>query len=300
MQMSHHSLFVFTEGFKDRYLYDCLIQPVCKKHQITCSLVTADEIPDSGGGKLAVLEFFAYAKRHRLLAGQFKGKKTICVFLLDKDLDDVRRTQRRSPHVIYTPAYELENLLFLNGNLSAAVAAAASLDASAFGNTFSNSTNWCSRAARAWQKWVILCAFSRLRAKNAGNFYGRPRSQINATPYASTNQAAFQNEVLRFRDDWEQGEASFYKAFSSIEKRVEKACDSGDADCFFKGKWYCHFIHDDVRRLARGRRWNDFHFFDRVLACLAMTIDSRRGWARSLLASIDALLAELDDGITAN
>jgi|ERR1051326_2114362 hypothetical protein len=290
MQMSRHSLFVFTEGFKDRYLYDCLVQRVCKKHGITCSLRTAEEIPGGGGGKTAVLEFFTYARRNSLLDADFKGKRTICAFLLDKDLDDVRRTQRKSPHVIYTPTYELENLLFLNSNLSAAAAAAASLDPSTFGNTFANPITWCKRAAGNWQKWVTLCAFSHLRAENAGNFYGRPRSQINSTAYSPTNDAAFQYEVLRFKDDWSDGDSSFYRAFSSIERRVERAYNQGDADRFFKGKWYCYFAREDVQRLARGRRWIDAHFGERLLCCLVMTIDPARGWPRWFLGRIDALI----------
>jgi len=288
--MSRDVVFAFTEGYSDRYAYSRIVGDVCRQHGISATTINADEIPDSGGGKVALLTFFDYAKRHDLLAGRFKGKLTVSLFFLDKDLDNVRRTQRRSPHINYTSTYELENLLFLNADLPNAVAAAAMIDPSSFGDEFTDQCAWCARAAAVWQHWVTLCAFSVLKAQNARGFYRRLTSRINASPYVATNHAGFVNELRMFEEDWDDSNIPFDRAFVSVEAQVQRAYDEGRADEFFKGTWYANFAYEDVRRLAGRRRWNSHGFHDRVICCLAMTLKHDCQWGQALRQHIDELL----------
>lgn len=294
--MSRDAVFAFTEGYTDRFPYSQVIDEVCIKRGVSSTIVNAEEIPDSGGGKPALLAFFDYAKRHDLLANQFKGKFTISVFLLDKDLDDVTRRRRRSPHTIYTPTYELENLLFLHGDLNNAAAAAACLGTATFKDEFLDRDAWCAKAALCWQKWVTLCAFSALKASNARAFYRRPHSQINRSAYAAPTEATFRNEVVSFEKDWAGDRVSFDAAFDSIVKLVDRAYREGHADHFFKGTWYCHFVYEDVCRLAGDKRWNRNGFQERLLSCLAMAIQRDCTWTRELCARLDEIIAAILGG----
>jgi hypothetical protein len=288
--MSRDAVWGFTEGYTDRYIYDNLAREICRRHDFSITIATADEIPDGGRGKVGLLEFFDYAKRNNLLAGSFKGKTTVCLFFLDKDLDDVRRRKRRSLHVLYTDTYEAENLLFLHGDLAKAAGAAAFLNCNVFGQRFSDQRRWCAQAARCWQEWVTLCVFSVLKAENPRGFYQRSQSQINPSAYETTNHVAFRNEVISLEGDWLDPNTSFDKAFGLVEKLVRRAYDDGEPDRFFRGKWYTHFLYADVQQLARNRQWNRNGFHDRVLSCLAMSFNTQCGWARRLSKQIEGLL----------
>jgi hypothetical protein len=96
--------------------------------------------------------------------------------------------------------------------------------------------------------------------------------------------------VLSFENDWINNKSPFDREFSGVERLVQRAYDEGQPDRFFKGIWYTHFIHEDVRRLARQRQWHSVGFHDRVICCLAMTIKGESPWARELCSRVDELM----------
>lgn len=102
LQMSRIDIFVFVEGWGDRYFYDKLCRLVSGKFSATFQVRTSQEIGVNTSGKSALLDFFAYLRSKKLLFHEFKGKKLAVVFFADKDIDDIQRIQKRSYHFIYT------------------------------------------------------------------------------------------------------------------------------------------------------------------------------------------------------
>src|ERR1019366_5882509 len=129
MQMSSRSLFVFVEGTKvDRYFYSRICGQVCSKKDVGYQAVAAAELDGSGGGKSRLLNFFKVLDGSGSLVSNFKGKKTTAIFFLDKDIDDILGRKVASPHVVYTPTYDVEALIFQQGELIGPAAAMASMD----------------------------------------------------------------------------------------------------------------------------------------------------------------------------
>jgi hypothetical protein len=288
--MSRHAVYAFTEGFTDRYGYSRIIGPTCDLHGLSYEIVTAEEIPNNAGGKPALLAFFDYARRTKFLCDEFKGKRTVLAFFLDKDVDDFRRTKKRSRHLFYTTTYHFENLLFLNADLAGAAAAAASVDKALLTQAMGNAKGWCSRAAAVWQEWVEICAFSALKAEHAGAYYRRPISQINPSPYAPTDRTLYQRELQTLANRWPRGRASFQKEMNAIRNTVRKAYDGDAADRLFKGNWYCAFARADVEGVMGRRRWRTAGFEERLLCCLLASIDYDAAWAQDYRKQLDPLL----------
>src|SRR5438445_2421225 len=143
MQISRTQLFVFIEGQdNDPYFYSKICESVCVPAGVSYEHRVARELPGGAGGKGALLIFFQYLRRKRLLLSDFKGKRTAAVFFLDKDIDDVLRTRVRSPHVVYTEYYDVENHLFAAADLAEAAAAAASFDKLAIAAALRNEAEW--------------------------------------------------------------------------------------------------------------------------------------------------------------
>lgn len=118
MQISLVPLFVFVEGYKDRYVYDQIAQCECQRSEVSFNVVTAEEIGIGGGGKEVLLKFFDYLAAESSLISNFKGKTTISIFFLDKDVDDILNTRRSSQHIVYTRTYEFENYFLFMGRLA--------------------------------------------------------------------------------------------------------------------------------------------------------------------------------------
>ena len=91
IQMSVDPVWAFTEGYTDSCLYERVAGEVFRRQGFSFTIATADEIPDGGGGKHALLDFFDYAKRNNLLSGTFK-EKTHRLRLFSR-----QRPRRRTP-----------------------------------------------------------------------------------------------------------------------------------------------------------------------------------------------------------
>ena len=122
MQLSTNNLFVFVEGWSDRYFYDTLAESRCTPVGLSHRVSTAQEISTRSVGKSGLLEFFEYLRRRGRLLSELQGKKTAIMFCFDKDVDDFRRVTKRSLHVFYTEHYDIENHLCIHGNILSAAA----------------------------------------------------------------------------------------------------------------------------------------------------------------------------------
>ena len=156
MQISGQGLYIFVEGDSDKFVYSRLADSECKGCRVDYLVVSGEDIRGGGGGKNVLLGFFDYLRRMRSLVDIFKGSTTVSIFFLDKDIDDLLRTKRRSAHVVYTQHYDIEAYYFIHGDLCTAAATSASLDIGSVRAMISDYSLWRRQAATCWKEWVKL------------------------------------------------------------------------------------------------------------------------------------------------
>ncbi|MFJ5545633.1 hypothetical protein [Micromonospora chalcea] len=114
----------------------------------------------SAGGKAAALAVFdAYKKSGSLSLVNSGGRRSI-VFCMDRDVDDIAKSVRRSPHVIYTPMADAESCVYVYSDFARAIALATSLDESSARDFASRNADWADELAKIWREWIELCCLA--------------------------------------------------------------------------------------------------------------------------------------------
>jgi len=279
MQMSQAVVFAFVEGKQsDPYFYGQICAVVCNQRQIAYQICKANEIPPRAGGKKALLEFYDFLRKRKVLRTNLGGKDTVAVFFPDKDIDDIVRRCRRSRYVIYTQYYDVQNEIFLNGNLSQGCAAAASLDPARLVPLLSSSHSWCKKAAERWREWVVLCIIAALKGISQQCNYG-----VLSMVQSPVNGMIDASKLARRKADMERksgmAPTDFAEFYASVTKRVNRLYSSGHQDKVFKGKWYSILLDEDIKR-SMGRSEYDRHGFSaRVTSAVAATLRFTDIWA---------------------
>jgi hypothetical protein len=292
MQMSRNQVFIFVEGWSDRYLYDRLARSECSPRRIEYEVRIGNELPSATGGKEAVLRFFAYLRRNHYLFDDFLGKRTVVVFFVDKDIDDILRQTKRSAHLVYTEHYDFENYLFLYGDLIAAGAAAAGLDEGSVADGLKPHREWLRAVATAWKEWLTLCVIARRYRAACSVSYRRP-SPVNASPYSAVNATALRNYEAELQSACGLSSSTFVSLTQRTRRRILSAVNQGKADRLFKGKWYKYFLAADLRRIASGRQINSNGLEDRIVDVLKATIDLSGPWTNRYREALRAQIARL-------
>jgi len=134
MQLSSVPIIVFVEGKNfDKYFYGAICKLVfTEKYEIRLAeeipLINNQGVTKFAGGKQPLISWFEYLKRKSALIANFMDKKQVVVFFRDKDVDDLLGKLIISPHFIYTKYYNIENHIFVEGDLNKAAAVIASHD----------------------------------------------------------------------------------------------------------------------------------------------------------------------------
>lgn len=292
MQMSQWTLFVFVESPNiDRYFYSMIVNPVCKGEGITYQLVAAEELVGSDGGKQILLGFFDYLKSRTSLIDRFRGKTTLSVFFLDKDVDDYRRAKRRSAHIIYTETYEVENYLFMYGDLCQAVGASASLDIASVRAGISGYSEWRKHAASNWKDWVKFCLFSTIRNVVSPCNYGRHMSPINQGCYGALLTNEYDHKLATIQSQSGMPLDRFKRSFKRLSCQVDRLYETDRYDIVFKGRWYTPFLLEDMSRIAGSRPYNRRRIQERLLSCLASSLNFSDAWAEVFREPFQRLIA---------
>ena len=214
------------------------------------------------------------------------GQTTVLIFL-DKDIDDHLRTKKRSPHVTYTPYYDIENHLFRSGDLMNAVAVAASVDPTRLMDHATINQDWCLRAAVRWKQWVTFCVFVRKYGLAAANF--RVTSRINRPVNGPVDESCVEEHHASLRLLWPSGMGDYDEAFGSCEDYVERIFARGEHDRLFRGKWYATLLECDVKCAGLdGARHAGLA--KRVGAALMTTLDFEQDWAKPFRAAVNRVL----------
>lgn len=290
LQMSKTQLFFFTEGHEnDPYFYSKLCKAVCEPAGVSYEHRLAKEIPPGAGGKNALITFFKYARQRKMLAGDFKGKKTVLIFFLDKDIDDLLRIRLKSAHVAYTQYYDVENHLFGLADLAQAGAAAASFDVAVVAHALGNYNAWRRRVAATWKDWIKLCIFAQKRRIGGEYNYG-VTSRVNSPLTGPIDPAALGVRMAQLQAAAGLSPDQFKHAFKRVSKAVDDLYAHGNHDVVFKGKWYSTFLLEEIRTAAAGRPFKESGFQDRLLTALALTISFDAPWADHFRQAVEAVI----------
>jgi hypothetical protein len=279
-----------AEGKTDRYFYSKLLGHFCQSKGVSASVVIARELPDGAGGKQSLLAYHDYLRKKGSLCSTLAGKKTLVVFLADKDVDDLARRKRRSAHILYTQTYDYENYLFLHGNVVEAGAAAAGLDVMSVAALIPDHAAWVRRAAEEWKEWIKVCVFAIRRRITRGGTYGIKSSPINGAPYSGIDNRALAARQHLLRTESRLTPEGFRRAWRRVSKTVDELYALNRQDEVFKGKWYSWFLAEDLRRAAAGRDANLDSLERRIPHHVAMTLDYEQPWSAPVRASLEGLL----------
>jgi hypothetical protein len=281
MQMSSGRLWIFVEGRDDRFFYHKLVEHIQEATRVRCAfeVVSADQIPDLGEGKSALLKLFDYMRSDRYLTDVFKGKRTVSIFYLDKDADDVNRKRRRSKHLTYTRYYCMENYAFRHGSLADTAASQLGIVPGQVRAIIGPALHWRRSANERWREWIMVClAQQLLDLRHVRGF--RSPSPLNAETYGLFDATALQRYVQSIcvansltTDQWDTA----YRTASVLTDRAYARC----ADRFFNGKWYPGFLEFDLAR-SQGKQFNANGVGKRVIRPLIQSLNFGDRWARHL------------------
>lgn len=291
LQMSRTSVFVFVEGIKrDRYVYGHICAAVERETPFSHEMIFAGEI--GGGGKGALLEFHDFLERRNSLLSTFRGKTTAVLLYLDKDVDDLRQAARQSEHIVYTKHYDIENHIFLYGDLVEGAASAASVDAQTLVSRLSNARDWCFSAAKRWKSWVAVCLLS-CREQRGGGYASC--SKVNTPPNAEEDAQRLEEVLQELRTEFGWSQADFDARYGSALAEVDGYYRRGEQDVVFKGKWYTYLLSGDLREWA-GKRGCDSNGLETRLYCtIAQTLNFDEPWAEHFKAPLRRIVQRVAD-----
>jgi hypothetical protein len=236
-QISEDKFFAYVEGGLDRSFYDRILESLFQGRNIGFKVIAAKELPSQTGGKPSLLKYFKFLRREGKLHGEAFGKKFVCAFFADKDIDDLSRKMLRSPHIIYTPTYDLEGHLLSCGDLIRAVADASGITRDQAQILLGSQSNFLADFAAKWKEWTTLCIISQLNSVNSGSTYDRV-SAVNPNFIDSTDEVALTTFKLSLRAKLGLSESEFQTLFDKYERLVIREIELGRPLRYFKGKWF--------------------------------------------------------------
>jgi hypothetical protein len=293
LQVSRVHLHVFVEGRQlDPYLYGRLCEHACGG-PFSYKLTRADQIPGAlGGGKTVLLAWYDRLRRQKRLIDDFKGHRYGVVFFLDKDIDDITRRMRRSIHVIYTPTYDVEGLVYRHGDLLDAVAAACSLDRQAAATVIGSDESWRQKAMSIWKEWLLLCCLGHMLAIHGSANFGSS-SQVNPTLFAQSDRALITTKTKVMRQRCSPPIARFDRARKRMEARLDSLEQASELDILFKGKWLSIILEAELRHHFPTEINRVSNFRQQVVGNLAQSVDVTEQWTNHYVIPLRSILGSL-------
>lgn len=287
MQMSQSEIFIFIEGkSSDGFVHGQNCDRALAELNVQYELVRSDQLGTEGSGKTRLLSHFELLCGQGRLADEFKGKKTLSIFFMDKDLDDFRGNQINSKHVIYTRFYDVENHIFHEGNLQLAVSASCNFSPQQVRQEYPDTSEWRTRIAGYWRAWVRLCFTANLLKLEGEVNYGRP-SPVNTLPDAPPDADLVSQYEQRSHKTARRLHAGSCRDWSVMRAQVDALYEQGRQDEVFKGKWYAEI-------LAKCLLSSGYDIDKRALASVlvrqmaaTMTFDS--DWSREVQSRVKEL-----------
>lgn len=266
MQISTAQIFAFVEGGLDRPFVERLLRLFVPAP--TRVRVVAIKETDSGtGGKAALVDHFRRLRRKGHLLASAWGKPFVSLFFLDKDADDALRKLIVSPHVAYTPTYDLEGSLFSCGDVVEAVSGACHVTRQQAETLVGDVGDFLIQLSRNWSDWITLCLISQYKKKNFGCTFDRI-SMVNKDPILPPDPAELDAWKIKARSELALSDQSFNRLYSRFFALVHASILAGEPLRYFKGKWLKHALQRRVDTQPRIPDSNIGGMAERALAVL--------------------------------
>jgi hypothetical protein len=286
LQISRFTLFAFVEGKGiDPYFFGQVCRCACEPRGQRYQIQTATELPGLAEGKAKLIAFYRYIRIKGKLRSILNGKLSVLVFFLDKDVDDIKRTKCRSPHVIYTAHYDVENYIFRHGDFIRSISAAASIDPGELSQHAVLGHNWLENAAGRWREWTVLCLFSVLYTGGQVANYGNA-SKVNTPKNGPLDHSLYDQQLIEARNSSGLTQPKFDDAIERLAARVQEDLSKGTYDLVFKGKWYGTLLEMDLRSAFSGRGQMQ-NVGTKAKAALLATLDFNQHLLRPVVALLD-------------
>ncbi len=277
MQMSSTSLYCFVEGITDPFIYGEICASVCDEEGISYEVVPSDLLPKAGSGKSVMKPFLANLRKRKLLFSDFKGIKTASVFFFDKDVDDLRRRMLRSPHVIYTEYYNLENYIFRHGDLARSLASCTSIDYQTIVKSIGGENQFKKQIAEIYRNWVVLCLFSCKYVRRSTNFGSHSHVNKDAYGAVDSSELTAYKTALQIRCGLSQSE--FELRFAEVSKVVNELYATNNHDRYFNGKWYFHITEREISKIYSARSYEKNGLPSRLKTAMSYSLDINGRWS---------------------
>lgn len=266
MQISTAQVFAFVEGGLDRPFVERLLT-LFVPAPTRVRVVAIKETPGGTGGKPALVEHFRRLKRKGHLLASAWGKPFVSLFFLDKDADDALRTLIHSPHIAYTPTYDLEGSLFCCGDVLQAVSGACHLTRHQSETLLGDFHDVLETLSKNWADWITLCLISQYKKKNFGCTFDRV-SALNSDPNSPPDPNAVAQWKTKAQNELGLSEKSFERLYSRFHGLVAASILAGQPLRYFKGKWLKHALQQRLESQPKIPDSNINGMADRALAVL--------------------------------
>lgn len=293
MQVSSTAVFLLVEGpLTDPCFYAQLIESLPAPHHRWEIQLAQQFSAGGGGGKETLIELFLYARNNNALVSNIGGNRTVLVFLLDKDIDDISHSKKRSLHVIYTEHYDVDSYIFLNGNLLMGASTASSIIPSRLHTLLNDAPSWCRHAAVLWREWVAFCLLMKKENLRCEANYSVP-SRLQVRPAGPLNPTLLSTLVNNLAAQTRLSTADIMSKHCASLKRVNRYYTNGMHSRIFKGKWYAHILADDIDQIMAGQPYDKNGLENRLPCAVAATLDFSKPWADNLRNAIRRVIALL-------
>jgi hypothetical protein len=270
MQISKAQAFAFVEGGLDRPFVESLLRLFA--HSETKVRVTAiKEISSGTGGKPALLAHFRRLKRKDYLLATAWGKPFISLFFVDKDADDALGKLLRSPHVLYTPAYDLEGTLFACGDVTRALASACLITSEQSQKLIGEIDTFLRKISENWADWMTMCLISQYKKKNIGCTFDRV-SLVNPDPLHPADEVLLNQWRERLRVGLAISDVEFDRLYLRFRRVVDRSIAAGEPLRYFRGKWIKHVLQRALEGQARIPDANINAVAERALSVLVSQV----------------------------
>jgi len=200
--------------------------------------------------------------------------------------------KRRSRHVVYTEHYDVQNYIFMHGDLRTGAAAAASVAPECLSTDLSDSAAWCIHAAGLWQDWVSLCLRILEDGINCEANY-RVDSRVQTRPSEPTDPVLHEALICSIARRASIPVALFRERLAVTARKVERYFRKEQHHRLFKGKWFTTILVDEIDRAMAGRPYDRTGLARRIPCAVAATLDFSEPWADHFRNAVQAVVALL-------
>jgi len=293
MQMSRVDVFIYVEGRDlDPDIYSRVCGSVCLDAQRDYEIVIADRITGAAGGKEILTQFFEFLSHNGALLDKSQPNTKLAMFYLDKDVDDVLGKARRSPHIVYTEYYCLENYLFVYGNLLSSLATAGSIDLRLISGRIPDPKAWRDRVTNSWRDWVALCLLAGKLSLPSIAGYRLATSPINNPLDGPTDVTQLHRYIAQMESNSHLTHGAFQSKVRSAYRLVNAVYARGIYDKIFKGKWYFALAIRELELAAGSHPYNQNRATDRLVGSLIASTDFEGAWAEHFKKPLRTALAQ--------